>query len=369
MLDLDDHIVRDIYKSVTRGYEWLFKEGRGYGHWKSVEHTALVSLALTHREPKNSPWSIAARDWLFEQQEELDADTLSWDEEVIDTSMALMALLRIGVLPSDPRIRKAFNFLHKLYQANGRPNWEDEPWETSWSILAISEGNGKELLDEACQATKWLMGLQDASGAIIAPHYTSFYVKIIDTMSKRQGTAGYCLLDQGKFKASSKLAVDYLMRNFNEDKLWTGLPRSNGFIIYALATSNNFPFHDQMIVNQVVDWFLENQEPDGNWYDNEDTASAIIGLVSLLRGYVLFHSQGVMTAEDVNTAICNHLRRMYDPPKPNVGHKMVTTNPDGSTSINLSPNIKKILTVVLSAAGTFTVLIALWDFLKDYFGW
>ncbi len=367
MLEQDDRVVRDIYRSVTRGYEWLFKEGRGYGHWRTVEHTALVTLALTLREPKNSPWFTTAKHWLFLQQEELDEETLSWDEEVMDTSMALMALLRMGVLPSDPRMKRSFNFLHKLYQANGRPNWEDEPWETSWSILAISEGNGKDLLDEACQATKWLMGLQDAQGAVIAPHYTSFYVKIAHIIIKRQGAAGFCLLDHAKLKVSSARAVDYLLQSYSEERLWTGLPRSNGFIIYALCTSNNFPYQDQAMVGQVVDWFLENQGPDGNWYDNEDTASSIIGLISLLRGYLLFHSQGTMTPEDVNTAICNHLRRMYDPPKPNVRLKFITTNPDGSTSINLSPTLKKVLTIILSVAGTFTVMTAIWDFIKDYF--
>ncbi|OPX61462.1 MAG: hypothetical protein A4E30_00893 [Methanomassiliicoccales archaeon PtaB.Bin215] len=58
---------------------------------------------------------------------------------------------------------------------------------------------------------------------------------------------------------------------------------------------------------------------------------------------------------------------MYDPPKPNVRLKFITTNPDGSTSINLSPTLKKVLTIILSVAGTFTVMTAIWDFIKDYF--
>ena len=364
----DDQLERDIYEAVSHGFEWIFKTGQGQAHWKLVDHTALAALALVLREPKNSPWILSIKKWLVSQQTELEPGIASWDESVSDTSFAIIALLRMGVQPNDPVIQKGLAFLNKLFYANGRANWEDEPWETSWAILAISLTGNSDYLDEACQGASWLMDIQDANGAIIAPHYTAYSVKVAQTVCKRQSLKGYCMLDEHKYRINSKKAADYLLRIMDEEVLWTGEAWSNGQILWALASTGHFPFEDQATVRKVVDWFVRTQQPDGNWYDAEDTACAIIGLVALLRGYLLQQTDGQPQKEDVSTIICNHLRRMYEAPRLVLGRKFIQVQEDGTTTLNFSPTTLKAAAILFGIISGLTVVIALWDFIRESFG-
>ena len=363
----DDQIEREIYHAVSRGFEYLFKEGQGKGNWKLVDHTALVAMALTIREPKSSQWIKAVKKWLVSQQTEMEPGVASWDESVSDTAMALIALLRMGVLPSDPAITKGLKFLNKVFYYHNRPNWEDEPWETSWSITAISEAGDTDTLDEACQAVKWLAGMQEANGAIIAPHYTAYYINVVRAICHRQTQNGFCVMDEAKFQESAKRASEYLMLTMDDEELWTGEAWSNGQIIWCLASGGRFPVEDRQAVSKVVSWFVRNQGVDGNWFDAEDTACAILGLVALLKDYLLHKSKGQGVQEDAETVIYNHLRRLYEAPKLNLGKKFLEVQEDGTTTLNFSPRAVKTVAIIFAIASGLTVVIALWDFIEGRF--
>lgn len=364
----DDHIEREVYRTVSLGYEWLFLAGQGNANWKLVDHTALVAMALTIREPKSSPWIVAVRNWLISQQHEMEPNVSSWDENVSDSSMALIALLRMGLPPTDPVITSGIGFLKKVFHYHKRPNWEDEPWETSWAIMAISESGDNLAMDEACQGARWLMEIQEPNGAIIAPHYSAYFIKVVQSICNKQKSKGYCLLDEARFKESAQRASDYLLNTIDEETLWTGEPWSNGQIVWALASSDHFPYDDPTKLNVIIDWFVRHQDADGNWYDPEDTASSILGLIALLKGYLLYKLQGQTTHEDTDTVIYNHLRRMYEPPKLMLGRKFIEKLEDGTTTINLSPTTLKIALLLFALASGFTVLTALWDFLVSLLG-
>lgn len=364
----DERSVRDIYETVSRGYEWIFKTGQGEANWKLVDHTSLVAIALVVREPKNSPWIKAIKKWLISQQTEMEPGVASWGDSVSDTSMVVLALIRMGVQANDPVIQKGLAFLNKIFYANGRANWEDEPWETSWAILAISQSGNAENLDEACQAASWLMGIQDANGAIIAPHYTGYSVKVADTICRRQGLRGYCVLNEQMYKEKAKKASEYLLGIIDEEILWTGEAWSNGQILWALASSGHFPFEDQVTVRKVVDWFMRNQRPDGNWYDAEDTACAIMGLVSLLKGLILAGDDGQLRSQDPSTIIYNHLRRMYEAPRLVLRKRFIEVQDDGTTTLNFSPRALKAAAILFAILSGLTVFIALWDFIRESLG-
>lgn len=364
----DDNIERGIYQAVSRGYEWLFQTGQGKANWKLVDHTALVAIAMTLREPKNSHWIMAIRKWLVSQQSEIEPETFSWDESVSDTSMALIALIRMGVIPKDPAIVNGISFLRKVFHYNKRMNWEDEPWETSWAIMAIAESGDSQAMDEACQGARWLLEIQEPNGAVIAPHYTAYFIKVVQTICKKQTIEGYCILDESRYKESANRAADYLLSNIDKDTLWTGEPWSNGEIVWALASTGRFPFDNPQLLNMVVDWFVKKQGADGNWYDPEDTACSILGLLALLKSYLLHNLQDKALKEDVDTMIYNHLRRMYEPPKLMMEKKFVEVLEDGTTTLNFSPTTLKVSAILFAIVSGFTVLYAIWDFLVDILG-
>jgi hypothetical protein len=279
-----------------------------------------------------------------------------------------MALLRMGMLNSDPAIGKAMRFLGNCYTANKRPNWEDEPWETSWAILAICESGSSELMDEACDGMRWLMNMQDQRGALVAPHYTAYYVKIVEVLCKKQACRGYCLLNEKEIKETAKKGAAHLMTIVEGEQLWTGEPWSNGQILWALCSSGQFPVEDAASVEMVLDWFQAAQEPKGNWGDAEDTACAIIGLLALLKQRMMDRSEERLKVEDADTIVYNHLRRLYEPPRPCPERKLVQVQEDGTTTINLSSRTLKVAAILFGLASGFTVVLALWEYFKSYLG-
>jgi hypothetical protein len=362
----DDHIEDNIYKIVTRADESFFNSGQGIGNWEFVDYTSLVMLALAHREPKNSPWLQMPKKWLLSKQESEDIESGSWNDEVFDTAIAIMALMKVGTSPTDPVIVQGLEYLQNIYHANGRPNWEDEPWETSWAILAIFESGDMGLAEEICHAVGWLRDLQDEDGCIISPHYTSYFVKIVSILKNKQDRMGICAREFQKFERSSASAVHYLVELMDEKILWTGEAWSNGQILWALASTDNFPFDDLHLTSMAVDWFMKNQGADGKWCENDDTACAVLGLVALLRGHISYHNKDTSSSEDVGTIIFNHFRRLYQPQKLLMGKKFVEVLDDGTTTLNFSPRMRKIVTIIFAIVSGLTVIVAAWEYLRDY---
>jgi hypothetical protein len=359
----DDYLEQELYRILNKAYGWIFDNGKCDGHWKDISDTALVALCLTKREPSTSHWLTHLKEWILNQQIEEGDEEGSWEEEIWGTATGLIALSKLGVPTNDPKMIKALNFVHKLFNTTGRSNWEDEPWETSWAILAIAQTNCRKYLDDAFRGMEWLMSLQDESGRIIAPHYTAYFIKITYALNKRQLIPDE---EQEKYQAIVDKATQYLISNMKEDILWTGMPWSNGQILWSLASTYSFPFEDRAAVKAVVDWFGKNQEVGGNWYDAEDTASTVLGLFFLLRGYKIQNLKERSDIADIDTVIYERLRRMLATPKCSFGKRFVEVMDDGTTRINFTPRMVRTATILFAVASGVTVFIALYEWLKPY---
>ncbi|HUP42098.1 MAG TPA: hypothetical protein VM599_02690, partial [Thermoanaerobaculia bacterium] len=138
-----DALKQEIYSMLTRAYLWLFRTAKPGGHWSEVRSTALAGLCLGHVVPLDSPWVKGVESWLRRKQTSMGEDKASWGEELWDTSMAVIALLRLGTSPNDPVIQSALRWQLELYKKNDHRNWHYEPWETSWTILSRLEAAPK----------------------------------------------------------------------------------------------------------------------------------------------------------------------------------------------------------------------------------
>ncbi len=289
----------------------------------------------------------------------------SWGEELWDTSMALISLNRLGLSQKDPQYQKAISWMVSLYNMNNRQNWHDEPWETSWCILAILETDTiPELSDIAYKATKWLLSLQDSEGKIVSPHYTAYFI----LSSSKLINYDWIISQEDKKIISDAIdnAIKFLLGIISKDALWTGEAWSNGQILWALANTGKFPCSNKDILLTVVNWFADHQESDGNWSDVEDTASSILGLYYLLRE---LESMSLPPATDTDTIVFNNLRRYLDTPVLCLKRKFIENHEDGTTSINLSPMLKKLMAIIAAIASGATVVLYLSDFIKGLLGW
>ena len=353
-------VKQKMYACISRAYEWLFGLAIYSGNWTEVRSTALVGLCFSLREPKGSQWLVCIKKWLLEQQVQMGTDKASWGDELWDTSMALISLNRIGFSQKDPQFQKTLNWIESLYDVNGRHNWHDEPWETSWAALAILETeHSHELSHIAYDAAKWLLSLQDNEGKIVSPHYTAYFIMICDKLNIKQE-------DKEIFNIASNKATEYLLKNISDKNLWTGEPWSNGQILWILSYTKKFPCSDNALLLRVVNWFIDKQERDGNWKDVEDTASSILGLGYLLRELESFR---ISSDTELDALIFSTLRRNNETPVLCINRKLIETNEDGTTSINLSPRLIKFMTIAFGILSGATVGFFYWDLIKGLLGW
>ncbi|MCX9082767.1 MAG: hypothetical protein OIN83_11290 [Candidatus Methanoperedens sp.] len=178
---------------------------------------------------------VDIKKWLLEQQVQREIDKASWGEEIWDTSMALISLNSIGFSQKDPQFQKTLNWIESLYNVNGRHNWHDEPWETSWAALAILETeHSHELSHIAYDSAKWLLTLQDHEGKIVSPHYTAYFIMICNKLKIQRE-------DIEIFNIASNKAAEYLLKSISDKNLWTGEPWSNGQILWVCLIQRNSP--------------------------------------------------------------------------------------------------------------------------------
>lgn len=340
---------KEIYNTVAKGYDWLYHQAIDKGHWGDIRSTALSSVALELREPINSKWLQTSKNWLLGEQTKVNDTFFHWNEEVWDTAMAIYSLNQLNLNQKDPRYQKTIDWIENLFNKTKRQNWHDEPWETCWALIAILEANNpQKYFPTILSSLDWLLTFKSSNGMIIAPHYTAYYIMIFTKLSKAAGHSN-TTIDEKYSKAADE-ATYYLVNEIKPDILWNGEAWANGQILWALCYAKRFPISNTSMIEIVVNWFSLNQEEDnGNWEDEEDTASALIGLSHLL-----------MRMEEVENydELRRRLRDKYETPDLRIKPKFIEHHSNGYYSVNLSP-------FLLKAAIVFsTVVSALWLILE-----
>jgi hypothetical protein len=110
------------------------------------------------------------------------------------------------------------------------------------------------------------------------------------------------------------------------------------------------PVSNENLIDTVVNWFALNQESDnGNWEDEEDTASALIGLCHLL-----------MRMEEIENydELRRRLRDKYETPDLRIKPKFIEHHSNGYYSVNLSPFLLR-AAIIIS-----TVISGIWLILE-----
>lgn len=356
---MENLIVNDILRITARGYDWLYERAIETGHWGDVRSTALASIALELREPINSRWLTESRNWLlFEQTEDKETGLKHWNEEVWDTAMAVFALNRLQFNQNEDRYADSVQWIISLYDRTRRNNWHDEPWETCWALITLVFDNSAErFIDIIISAMDWLLSLRGNHGMIIAPHYTAYYLVIYEKLKEVAAKAEVKL--DSKFEVAADEAAYCLINELDDQLLWNGETWANGQILWALCLAGRFPLSNTSICKTVVDWFSKQQEPNyGCWEDEEDTASALIGLCQLLIGIERIGSE-----DDLRV----RLRAKFETPELRVRPKLFEKHSNGYYSINLSPELISWGAILFTAASVAWLLIDFGGYIISFF--
>ncbi|MBP6875804.1 MAG: hypothetical protein KBD56_07010 [Candidatus Eisenbacteria bacterium] len=292
--------VLDILSSTLRS---LVEEGYLIGNWGDVRGTADCLYALDSCLPIDSFPRLrahAAR-WLVLRGLPEPNGFLSWEEEVWDTSVALLALATSPQDFSEP-IRGGLRWLSKVYQ-RGRQNWNDEPWESSWALLAIdSAARLREPLDVDREATlRWLLTLRGnpAPAQLVNCHYTALFALVARSFVERETSA-----DDQELIASLRTArqesTAFLANRLSQapaGELWTREVWSNSLALWALASNEAAGALPAATLERTITWFAKELENPATVL-TEDRAFAAVALFHLAVDLGAFQNHSICRAAE-----------------------------------------------------------------------
>ena len=360
-IDKKEEVIERLYYLLCGGYGYLYDTGKSNGHWDDIRGTALAGVALDLKEAPNSIWLRLIRNWLTKNQLTSGEAAGSWGEEIWDTAMCIMALKSFEISSKDPIVKTPIEWINSLYRINRRNNWHDEPWETCWALIAILTSG--TIPSGLCveEPVKWLLEFQEASGRIIAPHYTAYYLIIWDRLKKtRLADADFQLFE--KAKDASLAYLRQLLKDAPTDTLWSGEAWANGQILWAICCAEPSVANDDIFVEKVLGWFEINQGKQGCWSDIEDTSSAIIGLYRLLE--LISNSDDRLKSKGIKQTLQKRL------PSPDIYIKkplFEKHSETGGISIHLNSRLIKIAAITGAACASFVTVYSLFDIIKKFF--
>lgn len=292
--DLPDHrtILNGVYHEIEIGYRFLYHTAQSTGHWGDPRSSALALMCLLLRPGRDTRWIRAATSYLTSTQTtDRHQQHGSWNEEIWDTAMCVLALLRAGASPK--AVEKALAFIRAKY-SKGLSSWHGEPWETCWALIALladQQPLDTGTIEQIETSRRWLRGLQTLGtperGKIVASHYTAYFVLIEHYAENRKDRKLH------RDTEAREMAEAFLEQQLHTapsatreggDVLWTDEAWSNGQILLCLCKAS-VPFVKELSnVAKIREWFTtarEGGEDPEYWEDVEDTASAILGLEAL----------------------------------------------------------------------------------------
>ncbi len=365
-MDRDTQVIVDSIRTILQyAYRNLFTHASIKGHWKSIRNTALATMCISFLEDGNSRWIDLLKTWITEQQTKDGTSLGSWNDEAWDTAMAVIALKDIGVSSKNCAINSAVQWLIKMFSHNGRYNLHDEPWETSWGMLALLRTGLPNTIDFG-KSFEWLIGLQQENGLIVSPHYTAYFLMLTKAAEKVSLSPEL----QERIIIVAHKCETYLVSSLDEspdDKLWMNEGWANGQILLSLSQFNTIEITNSRLSSKLISWFKKNQDEDGGFSDIEDTASVILGLTTYFSLIVKNTTSPNMQVETEESFIYR-LRKSVQPPLLMLHDKFVYRNDYGYYVIHIKASVLSkcllVASIVITIISLSTNIISLWDYLN-----
>jgi hypothetical protein len=234
-----------------------------------------------------------ASDLILVEKETNNSEHVYWQEEVWHTSMATIALS--GESAHRKWVKKAIQWLSGQFKETSL-NWDEEPWETFWALLAIHAAFTKAEVPlpdvDFEKPLRWLLSLRGKPRPelLISWHYTALFCLVAQRYSSPllQSVVSDELqssLKKAYIESTRCIALELASLTNMQDKneLWTKRIWCNSLITWALAESDEIcsDLRGHLPgLEHLVDWFLKKLRENNVF--TEDRAFACIALNHLV---------------------------------------------------------------------------------------
>lgn len=281
--NIKKNLLKVIEEKILYLAEDLITEGCKSGNWDDVRGTGDVLIALNELLSNNSYKKLKESAVNFIENKVIESGEMcSWEEEVWDTSIALIGLCN-SKNPNKNLIIKSTNWLYKTYSEKEN-SWYSEPWETLWALIAISEAikvspDLKHLFNPK-KSILWLLSLYDKDKEkLINYHYTALFLILC---TKWETDERICLEDNHileMMRVAKVNSVDsflIFLKN-NSKELWSTDVWSNALVLWSLCDIGGLECEED-VIKKIMLWFHDNIKFET---PTEDKAFTLVSLIKL----------------------------------------------------------------------------------------
>lgn len=270
---------------IARTAQFLCREGR-FGTWGTTRTSgtaiwALAECGLTHSHQDFLRYCI--RQLLSSDDYLRDQDGSRFNDEVWDTSVGLMALVKVSPGDFHGDVERILRWLKSQAQDD---NFKNEPWETFWALNAFLE-SGMALDDTVPllrRCIEWVLRRRNTEGVLISSHYMGFLLTILNLMLQKTSLSE---ADVKVYSETAEFCETYLKEEFartqQNGQAWGNEPWVVGHILLGIATSpdNRRRFFSDIKFNEdLLLWYdsLDWDPSGGGWRDLVETSFTLVGL-------------------------------------------------------------------------------------------
>jgi hypothetical protein len=268
------------------GLEELINIGSNSSFWGATRANSDAVLALTICLPQYDFYKLKSRCLERISNEGNESDTLvNWDEEIWDTSIAIMAL-STEYETHKIKIQKALNWINSKYIIPSQ-SWNEEVWETLLALNAITYSKSKSQKNtNDCNkyfegSINWIASLYNTprKGILVNWSSTALYLLFAINVKKfNLGIDNNKILDEHIHSSCEQILLSNI--SISEEILWTSETWSNGLVLWAISEAKRGTFEDGKL-GSILSWFrgkiLLKDTPI------EDKAFACVGLYKYLE--------------------------------------------------------------------------------------
>lgn len=277
---------KNLRDTLLDGLEQLIRDGSNKNFWFSTRAIADAVIALNFCLPSTefNKLKRGSLQYMLNEGERSTGNSLNWNEEVWDTSVAAMALAVDPVRHSE-EISKASAWIKSKYLTT-HTSWNEEIWETLFALNAISylHRTVPSTYDPQFEFTgsiEWLIKIVNNPREGLLINWSSTALLVIlahshelpgmkpELKQKLIGAAEKC----AKAIAEAPILDD-------EEILWTPEAWSNGLVLWALAVARPGILSSEKNF-KIAKWFKERVSAKA--LPTEDRAFSCIGLYHYLE--------------------------------------------------------------------------------------
>lgn len=276
---------KELTNLLVDSLEELIKLGSNVSFWGATRSNSDAVLALTICLPEFDFYKLRSRciDRIIKDANETNG-FLNWDEEIWDTSIAIMAL-STDYENNKEEILKALKWIESKYITISQ-SWNEEVWETLLALNAITYSKYKpqktsdnNLYFE--RSINWINSLYNTPKKGILINWSSTALYLLFAVNSKKFDLNNS--NQTILNEHVKCSCEQILKSSidaSELALWTSEAWSNGLVLWSISEAKYGKLEEEKL-ERIINWFRDRLKLEET--PIEDKAFACIGLFKYLE--------------------------------------------------------------------------------------